>query len=86
MTPVEVCGICDIAGCHHIRERKAAAGLSGTLPDATSALDALVEVIDHLLHNYLLDEHDEPDLCVDAGHWLAIHATFAALARVKGVM
>ena len=45
---------------------------------------ALVEAVDHLLHNYLLDEHDEPDLCVDDDHWSSIHDAFTALARVKG--
>lgn len=52
-------------------------------PDAAKVA-ALVEAFEHLLNNYLLDEHDEPELCVDDEHWSAIHDAFAALDRVKG--
>lgn len=56
------------------------------IPAAQPSPDVAAQVVavDHLLHNYLLDEHDEPDLCVDDDHWSAIHDAFTALARVKG--
>lgn len=45
----------------------------------------LVEAAEHLLRNYLQDELDEPDLCVDDDHWTAIHDVDAALAAAKAV-
>jgi hypothetical protein len=44
---------------------------------------ALVEAADHLLANYLQDQLDEPNLCVDEDHWLAIHEVRAALSALK---
>ena len=43
---------------------------------------ALIEAAEHLLQNYLRDELDEPDLCVDDEHWSAIHDVNAALRAI----
>jgi hypothetical protein len=54
-------------------------------PDPRDAqIAALVEAAEHLLLNYLQDEFDEPDLCVDEKHWLAISDLRAAIAAAKG--
>lgn len=52
---VEVCIICDIAGCHHIRERKARADLSPTPEQIAAALDLSA-----------LTDKDITTLCSDA--------------------
>ena len=54
-----------------------------TVQDAARVpeIAALIEAAEHLLQNYLRDELDEPDLCVDDEHWSAIHGVNAALRR-----
>jgi hypothetical protein len=56
------------------------AALPAADPLADPRVRALVEAVGHLLVNYLQDEFNEPDLCVDEAHWSAIHDTRAALS------
>ena len=69
-----------------IAELRTLPAAAPTLADALALpeVQALVEAVDHLLVNYLQDEFDEPDLCVDEDHWLAIYEARAALATIKG--
>ena len=55
-----------------------------TVQDAAQVpeIAALIEGAEHLLQNYLRDELDEPDLCVDDEHWSAIHGVNAALRSI----
>ena len=54
-------------------------GYTDTIPSA-AYVAGLEAAASHLLLNYLQDEHDEPDLCVDDAHWSAIHDLHNALA------
>lgn len=47
-------------------------------------IKALVKASEHIMRNYLEDELDEPDLCVDDEHWQSIHALDTALRDLEG--
>lgn len=47
MTAVEVCPICDIAGCRHIRERKAMTGEESKMPPLPPRLDPNCQCVCH---------------------------------------
>ena len=53
-------------------------------PEPIATVNALVEAAENLLRNYLQDELDEPDLCVNYDHWQSIYALETALHALKG--
>jgi hypothetical protein len=89
---LEICGKCAGSGYGgHPDGGHLCADCSGSggvpQPDPRDEVIArLVEAVENLLRNYLQDELDEPDLCVDDDHWAAIHDVDAALAAAKAVL
>lgn len=60
-----------------VEEAAANARLVGAAPE-------LLEVAQTLCSGWLVDEHENPDLCMSAKHHEAISSLFAAIAKAEG--
>jgi len=80
MTAVEVCPICDIAGCRHIRERKAK--MTHPTDEEMDARNRKASQFMEELHKQVCEEQgDHPDEC-DTAYSLASYA-LAALTALR---
>ena len=81
-----------IPGGEHYKLHQAAADLIERLSrpprvdEAMVALRSLEKVVGHFCRNYLLDERDRPEICMDQEHHLAVLDLFDAREAARAAI